>query len=88
MRKYLIIIAPSSLTEEPYVLNITPDENKGGQQRQKTYTTENLRQDMKDCLNATDDGSVNVLGIVNKTGQWSTQASLSDACAARLGWFE
>jgi hypothetical protein len=88
MAKYLVIITPFS-AEQPYILAIFPSgDDRGSIVRHKQYDIENLRQDMKDCLNASEDGFVRVLKIISETGRWSTEVSLSDQYASRLGWFE
>jgi hypothetical protein len=88
MTKYLVIIRPSS-EEEPYIVDIFPSEgDRGSHVRHKLYDTDNLRQDMKDCLNTTEDGFLNVLKIISQAGVYSVERVLTSACASRLGWFE
>jgi hypothetical protein len=85
MQKYLILVG-NSLGEQPYVLSIFPSEgNNGSQVRHKFYSEQDLRQDLKDCLDATDDGLDEVIKIVSRS-PWYQISPLSNECAARLGW--
>jgi hypothetical protein len=88
MRKFIVIIS-SSTTEKPYVVGTFPSGNNVGSiVRHKSYSTADLKQDMKDCLGADDTGITNVLDLIVREGSWANEFTLSDECAKRLGWFD
>ena len=87
MRRFLIAISSSS-TEHAYILDILPSGSCGSLVRNKTHDIDDLKQDIKDCIESTDAGIEGVMNIVDETGSWTSEISLSDECAARLGWFE
>jgi hypothetical protein len=88
LRKFIVIISSSS-TEKSYVVGTFPSGNNDGSiVRHKLYGVTDIKQDMKDCLEANDVGLTSVLDLIARNGSWANEFPLSDECATRLGWFD
>jgi hypothetical protein len=87
MRNYVITLSPSS-EEMPYILDIFPSGIEDSKTRHKLYTPQGLEQDMIDCIHTNKAGFDDMMKRITATGSWTTEVSLSDECAARLGWTE